>query len=140
MTRDDFGGVWKESTQGNTTFYSTFARDAIAKQRRTTGKAKSKGAEREVFQVGDTILVETMPGRSSVGVIVSMWGVELVQEEESDREEQEKERALDEQSQMYIKVHWFLQPSELPRHRAQRDRLRVSTSQKTYLLYLTKHT
>jgi origin recognition complex subunit 1 len=88
------------------------------------GKAKKRGRaedKREVYKVGDAILVETdvlyrMRRPPSMAVIVAMW------------ECREKGAAANEEmgsTKMRIRVHWFLRPTEMASIRAKREHAEV---------------
>ncbi|KAJ7196826.1 P-loop containing nucleoside triphosphate hydrolase protein [Mycena pura] len=84
---------------------------------------KTERGESIVFNVGDTVTVETMvlhrDRKASIAVIVAMW--ELVSDREGAEEDEDEE---DENvGQMMVRIHWFLRPSELATIRAKREHL-----------------
>ena len=117
----------------HTVFYTSFARlrpSAKPGSRRTiesktNSKRKSNTTvceerEREVFSVGDTVCIETeLASRgNSVAVIVSMW--ELTTDPEEDMDHQPG-------PPMFVRVHWFERPFELPSIRPKREHYEVCT-------------
>jgi len=119
-------------TQGMcTAFYTSFARlkpmTKPGSRRAVESKANSKRksnvtahGEKEVFNVGDTVCIETglMSGGNSVAVIVAMWELTTAADENTD----EQSGPL-----IFVRVHWFERPSELPRVRPKREHYEVRT-------------
>jgi origin recognition complex subunit 1 len=92
-----------------------FRRGKSNTKRRAGAKVEEK---REVYQVGDTILVETdvlyrVRRPPSVAVIVAMW--ECREKNDAGTCEEVDSR------KMRIRVHWFLRQTELASIRAKRD-------------------
>ena len=102
----------------------------------------SKQDDGEVFRIGDTVLVDTQNSSfPSVGVIVALWqprtnsGSELSDMDTDGEGEGGNIRnpkdgkwwvRTDNKPQPRVRVHWFVQPSELPKVRAPRDHAAVS--------------
>ncbi|KAF7306437.1 Origin recognition complex subunit 1 [Mycena indigotica] len=83
-------------------------------------RRRNRDGVHTLFKVGDTVTVNTMAvhngdRKPSVAVIVSMW--ELVLEDD----EEEAEDGDENVGKLMVRIHWFLRPSELPRHRAKRE-------------------
>lgn len=108
---------WKPSTNMQTVFYRSFTRSRSLLPPSLRGKPRSSRSEaitREVFEVGDTVCVSTGTARyNSIGVIASMWELRT----------DEREGA---QANMFIRIHWFQRPIELPRVRPRREHTEVS--------------
>jgi len=109
-------------------------------------RLKSAGASKqdagEVFRIGDTVLVDTQNSSfPSVAVIVALWqprtngGSELSDTDTDGDGEGGNPRdgkwwvRTDDKPQPCVRVHWFVQPSELPKVRAPRDHAAVSIFQ-----------
>ena len=117
------------------------ASTAISRLRIANGKdGSAKKEDEEVFRIGDTVLVDTQ-ARSfpSVGVIVALWQpcannhAELGDTDIGDGDDGDVKKHKDKwwartdvNSQPSIRIHWFVQPSELPEVRAPRDHAAVS--------------
>lgn len=108
---------WKPSTNTQTVFYRSFTRSRSLLPPSLKGKPRSSRSEantREVFEVGDTVCVSTGSAKyDSIGVIASMWELKT----------DELEGA---QANMFIRIHWFQRPIELPRVRPRREHTEVS--------------
>ncbi|KAH7884236.1 P-loop containing nucleoside triphosphate hydrolase protein [Phlebopus sp. FC_14] len=103
---------WKPQPGMQTAFYSSFTRSKPIpppSSRLKPRSTKSQQDTHEIFRVGETICVRTGSSKyNSVGVITSMWELRT---EESERD----------QFGMFIRVHWFQRPIELPRVRPKRE-------------------
>ncbi|KAF9227182.1 P-loop containing nucleoside triphosphate hydrolase protein [Gyrodon lividus] len=107
---------WKPQPGMQTAFYRSFTRSKPlpppslrADSRRKPRSSRSEHNNQEVFNVGDTVCVMTGAAKCrSVGVITSMWELRA---EESERDS----------SNMFIRIHWFQRPVELPRVRPVRE-------------------
>lgn len=107
---------WKPTSNMQTVFYCSFTRSRSLPPASLNGKprSRSEASTREVFKVGDTVCVSTgTAGCDSVGVIASMWELRT---DESDGA----------QANMFIRIHWFQRPTELPRVRPRREHTEVS--------------
>lgn len=94
------------------------------------GKPGREANEKEVYHVGDIVCIRTglMSKGLSVGVIVAMWDLKAVDgREESDGDDgegSEDEGGTGEDMdarRIFVRIHWFQRPSELPNVRAKRD-------------------
>jgi origin recognition complex subunit 1 len=130
-TTDDLDPAedWDATKPCTTSFYTAFSRPVGAqKQVRTYGRA-SRTKDREenkVFTVGETVLVRTSAPKPSVGLIIGMWGIKVDEDQREDQQDEEDDDEPEEE-RMRVLIHWFTQPWELPRVRAKRDHLEVST-------------
>ena len=108
---------WKPSANMQTVFYRSFTRSTSRLPLSLRGKprsSKSEASAREVFAVGDTVCVSTGSARyDSIGVITSMWELKADESEGV-------------QANMFIRIHWFQRPIELPRVRPRREHTEVS--------------
>ena len=127
----------------STTASRSFNSNGKKKPARTTEKDNG-----EVFRVGDTVLVATQNSSfPSVGVIVALWQPHINSDSElsdvdseSDGDGDTRKKRFndkwwvraDNKPQPRIRVHWFIQPSELPKVRAPRDHAAVSTFQHSF--------
>ncbi|KAI6025453.1 hypothetical protein EDC04DRAFT_2606327 [Pisolithus marmoratus] len=135
---------WEPEEGVLTRFYESFTRlvsgkpgssSVLGRKPRPSvrGKSGRRPDEKEVYRVGDTVCVRTglMSKGLSVGVVVAMWDLKVVDsrgreeendedDEESSEDEGEAERDMD-ATKMFVKIHWFQRPSELPGVRAKRD-------------------
>lgn len=109
-------GSWQPRPDMRTAFYTSFARLKSARAPQSFRAAAPRSMDKcqvdddtEVFSVGDTVCIKTEMARvSSIGVIVAMW--ELLADD-----------ATDVEGYMFICVHWFQRPTELPRVRPKRE-------------------
>ncbi|KAG7451431.1 P-loop containing nucleoside triphosphate hydrolase protein [Guyanagaster necrorhizus] len=97
-----------ERQEKTTLFYDAFQRRRPTITKKSYGKKKASAKEAikniETFQVGDTVLVSNGNNRyPSVAVITALWETDLG---ETGKEMLSKD--------MYVRVHWFLRPKELP--------------------------
>ncbi|KAK0194071.1 P-loop containing nucleoside triphosphate hydrolase protein, partial [Armillaria mellea] len=104
-----------ERQNKTTMFYDAFQRKKPTITRKSYGKKKASAKQAieniETFHVGDTVLVSNGNSRyPSVAVIIALWETDL----------KETGNELPSKS-MYIRVHWFLRPKELPSVRAKRE-------------------
>ncbi|KAK0205055.1 P-loop containing nucleoside triphosphate hydrolase protein [Desarmillaria ectypa] len=104
-----------ERQDKTTMFYDAFQRKKPTVAKNTYGKKKASAKEAieniETFRVGDTVLISNGNSRyPSVAVIIALWETDL---KEAGNEPLSKA--------MYIRVHWFLRPKELPSIRAKRE-------------------
>ena len=107
---------WKPTPNMQTTFYRSFTRSRSFPPPSLNGKprSKSEASTLEVFKVGDTVYVSTGTAKyESVGVIASMWELRTDESEGA-------------QANMFIRIHWFQRPTELPRVRPRREHTEVS--------------
>ena len=95
-------------------FYNAFERVVSPNFNSSRRKARTRGDtdETEMYEVGDTVLINSSAKLPSIGVITSMW--ELKRKGHGGDDEREPEDLIN------VKVHWFLRPTELPRIRAHR--------------------
>lgn len=95
----------------------------------TLSKSKRKKTE-ESFRVGDTVLVNTRKGSyPSIGVIVALWQPhEASESEDSDSDGGDRYFYERTSNQPRVRIHWFVQPSELPKVRAPRDHVAVRST------------
>ncbi|KAG6334745.1 hypothetical protein ID866_4346 [Astraeus odoratus] len=114
---------WTPSPGMHTAFYTSFTRLKPARpvsyraangtSRRKPRSARGKGGaadEKEVYSVGDAVCVDSdWSRRDSVGVIVSMWDFRASEDAESG------------EGSIYVRIHWFQRPSELPAVRPKRE-------------------
>ncbi|KAI6102014.1 P-loop containing nucleoside triphosphate hydrolase protein [Pisolithus croceorrhizus] len=136
---------WEPKEGLLTRFYESFTRVVSGKpgsssllgrkkpRSSTRGKPSRGASEKEVYHVGDTVCIRTglMSKGLSVGVIVAMWDLKVMngrsREEENDKDNEEvSQDDGDEGGDMdarnfFIRIHWFQKPSELPNVRAKRD-------------------
>ncbi|KAI6154604.1 P-loop containing nucleoside triphosphate hydrolase protein [Pisolithus tinctorius] len=140
---------WELKEGALTRFYKSFTRVVSGKpgSSSVSGRRKPRSSvrgqsgrganEKEVYSVGDTVCVRTglMSKGLSVGVIVAMWDLRVVDshgcgpEEDPDDDDDDEERSEDEgggkgdmhAKRMFVRIHWFQRPSELPSVRAKRD-------------------
>lgn len=106
----------KPMSDMQTAFYQSFTRSKSHLPPSFRGKPRSRSAAgtQEVFKVGDTVCVSTGTARyHSVGVIASMWELRTDELEEA-------------QANMFIRIHWFQRPIELPKVRPRREHTEVS--------------
>jgi len=119
-----------------TIFYQSFVmkREVITKFRgagRAKGKGKNAADDTRVdkFSIGDTVLIETdtlyrMHRPPSVGVILAMW------------ETKTRDSRLNEcgsgPANMWVRVHWFLRPTELASIHAKRNHMKVCLNYNTF--------
>ena len=96
----------EEEEGAETHFYEAFSKQM--KHQNVLKRKSDNDNESEEFRVGDAVFVKTQSKLPSVGVIVSMWEVQISDEEVEKRVYQK------------VKVHWFLRPNELPSVRAKR--------------------
>ena len=100
-----------------TVFYRSFTRSRSLIPLSFKGKPRSSRSEtstREVFNIGDTVCVSTGTTKyDSVGVITSMWELRT-----------DKSEGM--QANMFIRIHWFQRPIELPSVRPRREHTEVS--------------
>lgn len=117
-------------------------RDSNGKKRPITG---AKKGDEETFCIGDTVLVDTQNSSyPSVGVIVALWqpytngdselndadvGGDSDDGNDTVHKHEKWWERIDNNPQPRIRVHWFVQPSELPKVRAPRDHAAVSIFQ-----------
>ncbi|KAK0469491.1 P-loop containing nucleoside triphosphate hydrolase protein [Desarmillaria tabescens] len=104
-----------ERQEKTTMFYDAFQRKKPTVAKKTYGRKKSSAKQAventETFRVGDTVLVSNGNSRyPSVAVIIALWETDL---KEAGDEPPSKT--------MYVRVHWFLRPKELPSVRAKRE-------------------
>ncbi|KAL4064591.1 P-loop containing nucleoside triphosphate hydrolase protein [Scleroderma citrinum] len=114
---------WRPTPGMHTAFYTSFARVKIPTKpvsRRAVAQRKpnsTRGAneDKEEFRVGDTVCIETglMSKGNSVAVIVAMWELTTPHEDKDD--------GSADPGPMFVRVHWFERPSELPRVRPKRE-------------------
>jgi origin recognition complex subunit 1 len=119
---------WKPTSNMQTVFYCSFTRSRSLPPLSLNGKprSRSEASTREVFEVGDTVCVSTgTAGHDSVGVIASMWELRTDESEGA-------------QANMFIRIHWFQRPTELPRVRPRREHTEVSR-RATSLLPVPNH-
>lgn len=96
-------------------FHSAFTRYSKSKKQ----KKERQGTR---YAVGDTVLVKTDTGNSSVGVIIAMWeAVSPAPELSSGEGEEEEECTRAPVSQKRIRLRWFLRKEQLPKFRSKRD-------------------
>ncbi|KAJ7053968.1 P-loop containing nucleoside triphosphate hydrolase protein [Mycena amicta] len=100
--------AWEEEDQDERVTYRAVFYDAFQRKERTGTTT---------FSVGDTVTVNTLAiyngdRKPSVAVIVAMW--ELVVDGEAAPDDENV-------AQMMVRIHWFLRPSELGKHRAKRE-------------------
>ncbi|KIJ60349.1 hypothetical protein HYDPIDRAFT_117246 [Hydnomerulius pinastri MD-312] len=108
--------TWKPQHGMQTSFYNSLTRSKPipppsfgAGSRRKPRSSRAEQVTQEVFNVGDTVCVQTGVAKyNSVGVITSMWEVKIKEPE-------------GEPSNMFIRIHWFQRPVELPRVRPRRE-------------------
>lgn len=109
--------TWKPPSGMQTAFYRSFTRSRSLLPPSLRGKPRSSRSEAstwEVFKVGDTVCVSTGTTKcDSVGVITSMWELRTDGLEEM-------------QASMFIRIHWFQRPIELPSIRPRREHAEVS--------------
>ncbi|KAF8557656.1 P-loop containing nucleoside triphosphate hydrolase protein [Imleria badia] len=102
---------WSPPSDMQTVFYRAFTRSKSLPppSSRVKSRSRSEATTQEVFNVGDTVCVSTGTAScDSVGVIASMWELRTDGSEEA-------------QANMFIRVHWFQRPIELPRVRPRRE-------------------
>ncbi|KAG8214077.1 P-loop containing nucleoside triphosphate hydrolase protein [Butyriboletus roseoflavus] len=103
---------WKPSANMQTVFYRSFTRSTSLRPPSLKGKPRSSRSDastREAFAIGDTVCVSTGTARyDSIGVITSMWELRADESEGA-------------QANMFIRIHWFQRPIELPRVRPRRE-------------------
>lgn len=109
---------WKPTSDMQTVFYRSFTRTRSLLPQSFKGKSRPPRSQssigEEIFNVGDTVCVSTgTVNYDSVGVIVSMW-------------ELRTDGSGSMQTNMFIRVHWFQRPIELPRIRPRREHTEVS--------------
>ena len=109
---------WKPMSDMQTAFYRSFTRSRTLVPSSLKDKPRSSRSEastrEEVFNVGDTVCVSTGTAKyDSVGVIVSMWELRVDESEGM-------------QANMFVRIHWFQRPIELPRIRPRREHTEVS--------------
>ncbi|KAI9571168.1 P-loop containing nucleoside triphosphate hydrolase protein [Boletus coccyginus] len=101
---------WKPPSNMQTVFYRSFTRSRSLLPS-SKPRSRSGASTREVFKAGDTVCVSTGAARyDSVGVIASMWELKT---DDSDGA----------QANMFIRIHWFQRPIELPRVRPRREHI-----------------
>jgi len=104
---------WKPTSNMQTVFYRSFTRSRSLLPS-SKPRSRSEASAREVFKVGDTVCVSTGAARyDSVGVIASMWELKTGDSDGA-------------QANMFIRIHWFQRPIELPRVRPRREHIEVS--------------
>ncbi|KAF8134480.1 P-loop containing nucleoside triphosphate hydrolase protein [Boletus edulis] len=102
---------WKPASNMQTVFYRSFTRSRSLPPPSSRNKSRSRpeANTQEIFEVGDTVCVSTGSARyDSVGVIASMW-------------ELRTDKLEGVQANMFIRIHWFQRPIELPRVRPRRE-------------------
>ncbi|KAF8444819.1 P-loop containing nucleoside triphosphate hydrolase protein [Boletus edulis BED1] len=102
---------WKPASNMQTVFYRSFTRSKSLPPPSSRNKSRSRpeANTQEIFEVGDTVCVSTGSARyDSVGVIASMWELRMGKSEGV-------------QANMFIRIHWFQRPIELPRVRPRRE-------------------
>ncbi|KAF7305918.1 Origin recognition complex subunit 1 [Mycena chlorophos] len=102
--------AWEEQDEDDRESYKSVFYDAFTRKERTKSTT---------FTVGDTVTVDTYTvyngerRKPSVAVIVAMWEFVVDGGEPAGGDKNV--------GQMMVRVHWFLRPSELPKHRAERE-------------------
>ncbi|KAG9316765.1 hypothetical protein JVU11DRAFT_2827 [Chiua virens] len=113
---------WKPAFDLQTVFYRSFTRSKARlppSLRGNSRSTKSEASTQEVFSVGDTVCISTGNTKyDSVGVIASMWELKSDETDESE--------VTQINANMFIRVHWFQRPVELPRIRPRREHTEVS--------------
>lgn len=100
-----------------TRFYDSFIagdsiESTIKREKRVYGRRKPQLATSGRFNVGDTVLMNTVNRKQpSVAVLVAIWKIFI----------------NDEERWTNVRVHWFSRESDLPQHRSRRDILEVSS-------------
>lgn len=89
-----------------TRFHGEFSRSgSVRRAARTYGRTSRVAQtqeEKDIYRVGDTVLVDTGARESSIAVLTAIWTI-----------------VMDDQAlHTNVAMHWFLQPKELPRFRA----------------------
>lgn len=120
-TPDDYQALaedenWKATSNMQTAFYRSFTRSKLLPPTSSRGKSRSRTemGTQEVFGVGDTVCVSTGTAKyESVGVIASMWELRTDESEGAS-------------TNMFIRIHWFQRPIELPSVRPRREHTDVS--------------
>ena len=115
---DDTDGLEEsELSEMETIFYDAFRMKRKATAYRGSKRMKLGKTETQTYRVGDTVMVETdslyiMKRPPSIGVLVAMWEV---------RRKAEGLHAPTDTNKMYLRIHWFLRPTELASIRAKRE-------------------
>lgn len=115
LTGDQFETLQTSEVDFNglqTRFHNNFTRgDLLKRATRVYGKRKPVAQiDSDIYNVGDTVLVETQAKDSSIAVITGVWSVE------------EGDRVL----YSNVSLHWFLRPKELPKVRVKHTHEEVS--------------
>ncbi|KAF8150196.1 P-loop containing nucleoside triphosphate hydrolase protein, partial [Crassisporium funariophilum] len=107
----------EEEEELETVFYDALRmkRKAPAYKGAKRVHARAGKLEERTYRLGDTVLIETdslylMRRPPSIGVIVAMW-----------QTRQKDDDSQADQSNMRVRVHWFLRPTELASIRAKRE-------------------
>ena len=94
-----------------TVLYSAFCRTRDGGHSTKTRPGKEKTTE--IFNVGDTVLIDSNNKTPNVGVIVLLYDTQIAQVDTNNGES------------MKVKVHWFLRPEQTAKVSAKRQHLPV---------------